>query len=792
MLRVEDRRLLAGSGKFLDDFKIAGMYYASIVRSPYAHARIESIDVSKALDHPGVLGVLTGKEVGEMSDPFPVGITNPPQQYAAAIDKARYVGEPVAVVVAKDPYTAEDAAELVEVLYVPLASVVDIKDAISGSAPILHDELNSNIAMHRHLKYGEPEKALDEAEVIVEDEYYFPRYTSCPLETFAVLSSYDKATGVVTVQSNFQGPWTMFGLVVKALRLSSDKLRFEIPRDNGGGFGIKSSMFPHIALISLASMKFGVPIKWIESRKEHLLAASSHVDRLAVIKVGAKKDGTLTVMSARFMDNMGAYVRAPEPGSIFRSIGNIVGPYRVRNVELDAYAVVTNKCPTGPNRGYGCQHLYFCWERIMDKLANKLGLSAAEIRLKNFIKSDEFPYLTPTGGLYDSGDYSRVLIRALELGNYLEWKKKQQTLKKEGRLIGIGIAVAVDPSVSNMGYVTLAFDPNLRNRKDYLPKSGGAHTASVKVEPSGKVVVKIDSNPQGQGHETVITQIVSDELGIKPEDVYVDTNFSVVENMWTVSSGTYSSRFASVGTSAVAVASRRVQEKVLKIAAKSLGVKYNELDASGGYVYVRSSPEKKISFRHIAGIAHWNPDSLPPDVEPGLFGYCQFNLATLKPPDDHDRVNSSGTYGFAADVAVVEIDQATGKMKILDYATVHDVGTVINPLILEGQVHGAFLHGLAGALYEELLYDKDGQLQASTFIDYLCPTAMEHYAPRIDHVVSPSPFTTLGSKGAGESSTETVPAAIANALSDAIYGSGREVTRLPLTPEEVWKLCSGV
>lgn len=788
VLRVEDKRLVTGRGTFVDDFKVPGMHYACVVRSPYGHAIIRDIDSSEAMKLPGVVGVLTGKDIERISDPFPVGISNPPKYYSLAVDKARYDGEPVAIVVAKERSTAEDAAELVHVEYEVLPAVVDIERAQLPDAPIIHEDLGTNVALHRKLKYGDLDKGFAEAEITLEDKFYFPKYTSSPLETYAVISSYDDATGILSVLCNFQGPWTMYSLMAKALRLPTDRVRLNVPKDIGGGFGIKSSLYPQITLVSLAAMQFGVPVKWIEDRREHLLSGSSGADRVAYVKIGANANGELTAMSLKFMDGMGGYIRAPEPGNLFRPLGNLVGPYRVQNVEMDAYAVLINKSPTGPNRGYGCQHLYFCIERMMDMLAAKLNIGVEEVRMRNLIQPNQFPYTTPTGGIYDSGDYPRTFTKVLDLVGYDALRQKQREWKGSGRYIGVGVALGVDPSVSNMGYVTIAYDAETRSKPDYLPKSGGSHIVSIKVEPFGKIMVKVDSNPQGQGHETVLTQIVADELGVRPEDISVNADFSVSENAWSVSAGTYASRFAAVGTSAAALAARKLKKKILEIAAIMLKAAPSDLEAANSYVFVKSEPERKISFRHVAGLAHWNPAALPDDMEPGLFSTSQYNIKTLTPPDQNDRVNSSGTYGFVADVAVVEIDPETGKIRILDYATVHDAGTIINPMIVDGQIHGSLLHGLAGALYEELAYNNDGQLLASTFVDYLAPTSMETISPKIGHIESPSPFTILGSKGVAESSSETAPVAIANAVADALSSLGIKITELPLSPEKTWKL----
>lgn len=788
ILRVEDRRLLTGRGAFVDDTKVSSMCYATIIGSSFAHAKIKSIDASEALKVPGVVGILTGKEVGEMSDPFPVGISNAPRYYCAAVDKARYVGEPVAIVVARDKATAEDAAELVKVEYESLPVVVDVEEAIKEGAPILHEYLGTNIAMHRHLRYGDLEKGFQEAEVTVEGKFRFPKYTSAPLETFAIIAKYDEALASLNLYCNFQGPWTMFSLITKALRMSPEQVRINVTKDNGGGFGIKSSMYPQMVLVSLASKKLQVPIKWIEDRREHLLSGSSGTDRVAYCKLGAKKDGKLTGIYFKFMDNMGGYVRAPEPGNLFRPLGNVVGAYTVRNLELDAYAIMTNKCPTGPNRGYGCQHIYFCLEGLMDMLSEKLGIGPDELRMRNLIGPSQMPYTTPSGGVYDSGDYPAAFAKALDLVGYDKWRERQRELRNQKKFIGIGIGVGVDPSVSNMGYVTIAYDAETRAKPDYLPKSGGSHIVFMRVDPFGKVLVRVDSNPQGQGHETVVTQIVAQELGLKPEDIIVNSDFSTSENAWSVSAGTYSSRFGSVGTSATVLAAREIKEKVFKIAANALKVRATDLEIGNGYVFVKDSPNKKISFRHVAGIAHWNPAGMPEGMEPGLFAMKQYNIKTLKPPNAEDQVNSSGTYGFVAEIAVVEVDPDSGKVKLLDFSSVHDAGKIIHHQIVEGQVHGSFMHGLAAALYEELAYDNEGQLLASTFMDYLAPTSMESFEPKIAHVETPCPFTILGSKGVGEASSETTPVAIGRAVADAIAPLGMNVTELPLSPEKVWRL----
>jgi 2-furoyl-CoA dehydrogenase large subunit len=786
--RHEDPRLLTGRGTFLDDVKIANVHHAAILRSPHGHARITRIDMSRALALDGVIAGIAGQEVKERSRPFAVVATAPIHYYCMAIDKARYVGEPVAAVVARDRYVAEDALELIDVEYEPLPAIVDPEKALDADAPILHENVGSNLACHRLLDYGDVDAAFEQADMVLSERLVFPRYTSMPLETFGVVSSYDPFDGGLTVWSNFMGPFIMHPITARALNIPENRLRFIVPTDIGGSFGIKTSIYPYLTLIGLLSMKTSVPVKWIEDRREHLLASSIQTDRVTYREVAVKRDGTVLGVRTRLFDNVGAYLRTPEPATTFRPIGNYVGPYRVRNLRVDASVVMTNKCPTGPNRAYGCQHLYFEQERLMDKVATALELDPADVRMRNFIPSDAFPYTTPTGGVYDSGDYPKAFELALEMFAYKKRRELQKEARSAGRFVGIGIAAGVDPSVSNMGYLTVALDPEVRRRPDYLPKSGAMETATVKMDPLGNVTVFLCTTPQGQGHETIISQIVADEIGITPEDVTVIDECDTAKNIWSISSGTYSSRFASVGTSAVAAAARTLRGKINRIAAHLLSIPVEEVHLEKGNFQRRGRADRSIRLSHVAGTAHWNPRGLPEGMEGGLHVTETFSFTGAKSPDQQDRVNSSNTYGFMADICEVEVDIETGAVKILKYVSVHDAGTIINPKIVEGQIYGGALHGIAGALFEEQVYDENGQCLTATLVDYECPYSTE--APKLDigHIETPSPLTPLGSKGAGESSSETAPACIANAVADALAPLGITITALPLTPRKVWEL----
>jgi 2-furoyl-CoA dehydrogenase large subunit len=748
--RLEDETLLRGQGQFMDDLEPArNAGHAAILRSAFAHARITRLDVSAALAHPGVIGVLAGEDVVAMSNPFPVGVENPPPYYAAAHDVARYAGEPLAVVVARDRYTAEDAAELIEVEYEPLEPVLD---PVAG-----------RVVSDRSFSYGDPDAAFAAADLVVEGTYSFPRWTACPIECYGVVADWNEATGVLTAWANFQGPFTLHSVAAGALGLKGSKLRLITPPNSGGSFGIKATVYVYVVLIGLASRKLGVPVRWTEDRLEHLAGSSAATARITGLEAAFTNDGELLALRYDTLEDVGAYIRAPEPASLYRMHGALTGAYRVRNVAVRNRVVLTNRCPTGLNRGFGGPQLYMALERTMAIAAGRLGLDPAELARRNLIGPDEFPYRTPSGGLYDSGDYEGCLDDALELVGYESRRDEQREARKDGRLYGIGIACCVEPSISNMGYVTLAL--TAEERAAGLPKSGNAEGATVAISPLGGITVLIGTTPQGQGHATVAAQVAAEALGVRPEEIEVLTSVDTSTSAWTVSSGNYSSRFSGVGAGAVYLAAQ-------KLAAKIAAIRAHVGDQS-------------TSLRRVAGIAHWHTEALPPGMEPGLHETAFCAAPNLNAPDEEDRVAASAAHGFIADVAVVEVDRATGEVTVIDYATVHDAGRILNPLVANGQVHGDFAHGAGAALFERVVYDDDGNLLTGTFMDYLCPTAPDLPALKTGHRETPSPFTPLGAKGLGEGGTMSVPCAIANAVADALGVEGVEV---PLTPGRVWEL----
>ncbi len=747
--RFEDDALLRGRGRFMDDLQpVPHAWHAAIVRSQLAHARI-AVDPAAALEVPGVRGVLTGADVARLSKPFPAAIDSPAPQYAAAVETARYVGEPLAVVVARDRYIAEDAAELVAVEYDPLEAVVDV----TAAEPI-HE---------RSFHYGDVDDALARADLVVRTTFRVPRFTGLPVECYGVVCDWDVGAGRLTAWANFQGPFTLHGVAAAALGLRGDRFRLLTPPDSGGSFGIKSAVLPYVVLVGLASRLLGVPVRWTEDRLEHLAASAVATGRVTEVEAGFTHDGELVALRYDALEDVGAYVRAPEPATLYRMHGSLSGAYRVRNVATRNRVALTNTVPSGLNRGFGGPQLYFGLERTMAIAARRLGLDPAALARRNLVEADSMPYRTPSGALYDSGDYAACLDRALELAGYDGLRARAAAARDDGRLVGVGLACVVEPSISNMGYVTLA--QTAVEREATLPKSGNVEGASVAVDPLGGITVRLGTTPQGQGHRTVCAQVVADELGCAPEDVTVLSELDTATTPWTVASGNYSSRFAGVGVGAVQAAARKVRAK---------------LDAIRDHV---GDPD--LALRRAAGMAHWNPEGLPEGLEPGLTAVAFVAAPNLDPPDVEDRVASSGAHGFIVDVCAVEIERETGAVRVTDYVTVHDAGTLLNPLLADGQVLGGFAHGAAAALFEAHSYDEDGNLRTASLVDYLTPTAPDIPPLRIDHLSSPSPFTALGAKGLGEGNTMSAPAAIANAVADAL---GRDDVELPLTAPRVWAL----
>jgi 2-furoyl-CoA dehydrogenase large subunit len=683
----------------------------------------------------------------------------------------RYVGEPLAVIVATDRYVAEDALDLIEVEYEPLEPVLDAFVAAEGPPLLVSD---------RHFSYGDPDGAFAVADVTVSARFRFPAWSGLPVEGYAVVCDWEQGADRLTAWTNFQGPFTLHSVAAAALGLSGSRLRLITPPHSGGSFGIKSGVFVYVALIGLASRKLGVPVRWTEDRLEHLASSQASTERSTEIAGAFAADGELLGLRIDAIDDLGAYVRAPEPATMYRMHSALTGAYRVRNLALRARAVLTNRCPSGLNRGFGGPQHYLPLEGLMALGARRLGMDPLELARRNLVR--KFPYRTPSGGLYSSGDFAGCLDDAAELAGYAERVGERARAREQGRLLGIGLACVVEPSISNMGYVTLVEDEETRSKS--LPKSGNAEGATLTVNPLGGISVQLSTTPQGQGHATVVAQVVADVLGVEPADVAVVTETDTSLSAWTIASGNYSSRFSGVGVGAVLGAAREIADKLRVIAAHELGAAPDQLELRDGVARLREDPESGISLRRLAGMAHWNPDGLPPGVAPGLaatFFYAAPELA----PAEGDRIAASGENGFVVDIAVVEVDRATGRVAVLDYVSVHDAGRLLNPLLAEGQVLGGFAHGFGAVMQERTAYAPDGELLTASLKEYLCPTAADLPEPRTRHRETPSPLTPLGARGLGEGTTMSVPAAIHNAVVDALDRD--EPLRLPLTPSNVWE-----
>ena len=783
-LRVEDAALLTGRGSFTDDVGVKpGTLHAAILRSPHGHAEILSIDSSMALSLAGVRAVLTGADVAAWATPFAVGVKQPMEHWPMAIERVRYVGEPVAVVMAESRYIAEDALDLIRVSYRQLAAVVDPELALAAEAPVLHPAVGSNLVNDRHFRYGEPEAAFAAAARTVSIKVHYPRNSCTPIECFAVVAEYLAGDEGYDVLSNFQGPFALHPVMARALKVPGTRLRLRAPRDSGGSFGTKQAVSTYVVLLCLASRKAGAPVKWIEDRLEHLQGSVSSTNRVTTIEAALTNDGEITALRYHQIDDCGAYLRAPEPATFYRMHGMLTGAYKVRHLAVHNQVVLTNKTPSGLVRGFGGPQVYFAIERLMQRIAVELAMDPLDVIRRNLIGADAFPYRAPAGSLYDSGNYQLSLALAVEQGGLAELKARRDQARAEGRLYGIGYAAIVEPSISNMGYITTALTPDERAKAG--PKNGANTSATVAVDALGSVSVMIDSLPQGQGHRTVVGQVVADVLGLDPAAIMVNAELDTQKDGWSIAAGNYSSRFAGAVAGTVHLTALKVRAKLALIAAPMLDATPDQLVFAGGKIFARDNPERKLPFHRVAGGAHWSPASLPDGMAPGVRETVFWTPEQLQAPDQNDVINSSGAYGFVFDICAVEVDKATGKVRIDRYVTSHDAGRILNPALADGQIRGAFAQGLGAALMEEFSYGSDGSFQSGTFADYLVPTACETPEPVIVHIETLSPFTPLGAKGLGEGNNMSTPVCIANAVADAI---GLADLRLPLTPSRLHAL----
>jgi len=768
--RKEEDRLVRGKGIFVDDQKLTGMLHICFVRSTYAHAKIKSVDVSKAAALSGVVCTLTGKEVKGLVQPFiEIGpdVGQKIADYPMAIDRVVFQGEPVAAVVAETRMGAEDAAELVEVDYEPLPAVMTAEDA-SKDETLVHPEMGTNRNWHGLFEYGNVEKALKQAAHVVHiSRLHFHRFSSTPLENNAMIASWDSRSDRIEYWSNNSFPSFAAQFLSPALGVRIDQIYMK-SFDIGGGFGIKITNYPYMALCALASRKTGGrPVKWTETRTEHMQASAHGNERTFFdTRVGLDKNGVITAIDSRHVDDCGAYPRYEPLGCVIWA-QVLPGSYRVKNIRIDMNQVVTNKCPVGPNRGYSrMQHLWFL-ERVLDICGQSLGIPADEMRVRNYIRKDEMPYETPNGCVYDSGDYASMLALAKKLMGWDDWKKKQDAARKEGRWFGLGIGSTLDSGTNNFGQARI-INPG-------APYSGQSKAAIAKLDIYGEVVVSMGSVPQGQGHETTAAQVVADVLGITPEIVKVKPGFDTEQNAYTGHTGTYASQFAVTGLSAIHGAAAKLRAEMSRLAAWALKAKEKNLEfgigAQGPEVRdIRS--KKSINYWALANLVNVNNAGMPEELWDVTLNCRHVYHAPFNVPDVKRKFgNLTLTYAAQIHLAVVEVDRETYQPKILAYACVDDCGRAINPRIVEGQVHGCTAHGIGAALMETCAYDLDGNMLASTFSDYTPITSMNMPDLLYGHIESPSPFTLNGAKGMGEGGAAPVHTMCA-ALQDALYPSG--------------------
>ncbi len=781
--RVEDAALLTGRGRYIDDLALRrGTLHAAILRSPHAHAIVRSIDTDAARRAPGVVAVLTGAEVTALSASLAVALKSPVQCWPIAVDRVRYAGEPVAVVIATDRYRAEDALELIATDYEPLPAIVDPRTALDPAQPVLHASLGSNIASDRSFRYGDPGRAFAQAARKISVEIAYPRNSCTPIETYGVIAEYDPGDDAYDVTANFMGPFSMHAVMARALKVPGNRFRLRTPPDSGGSFGVKQGVFPYIVLIALAARVAGAPVKWIEDRLEHLTASVAATNRLTRLDAAVNADGRVTALAWDQIEDVGAHIRAPEPATLYRMHGNLTGAYDIRHLSVRNRVVLTNKTPTGLNRGFGGPQVYYALERLMQRVAIELALDPIAVIRGNLVPSGAFPYRTATGGLLDSGDYAAAIDAAMRDGGHAQLQARRAEARAQGRIYGIGCCAVVEPSVSNMGYITTVQTPEERRRAG--PKDGAQATATIACDPSGAVSVQIASVPQGQGHRTVAAQIVADVLGLAPRDIRVVADVDTARDGWSIASGNYSSRFAPAVGGAIHLAAIRLRDKLARCAAAQLNVTAEEIEFSGGRVRARSNPDNAIPFSRLAAAAHWSPGAIPESAQ-ALRETVFWSPPQLTAPTDTDEINSSLCHGFIFDFCGVEIDPATGALRIDHYVTMHDCGRILHPGMVEGQIAGGFAHALGAAVYEEFAYSPEGAHLSANFADYLVPTAMEVPAPVILHVETPSPFTPLGAKGVGEGNCMSTPVCLANAVADAL---GVASIDLPLKPGKLLRL----
>jgi carbon-monoxide dehydrogenase large subunit len=759
--RLEDPRLIRGQAQYVDDLALPGTLHAVLVRSPHAHARIASLDVSEARGEPGVLAVLTGRDLAGRVKPKPLmisppGLRNPPR-LPLAQNEVCFAGEPVALVLAQTRYQARDAADLVRVEYDPLPVVADPEAALEPGAPLARADLPDNLAYEHTWSTGELDQAFARAHRVVRGRFVNQRLAPLPLETRGCLAHVQG--GMLTLWTSTQMPHRARAMLAETLGLPEHQVRVIAP-EVGGGFGCKVGLYDEEALAAFAAVTLGRPVKWIETRSESLSATTHGRGQVHEAELALGADGTFLALRVSGVADLGAHLEAFTAGPPLLTGRLITGAYRIAAAAYTLRGAFTNKTPVAAYRGAGRPEGSFIIERLADLAARELGMDPAEIRRRNFIRPEEFPWKTPSGLTYDSGRYALTLDKALEILDYPKARAEQERARREGRLVGLGFSTFVE-TASTGPSPRMAF--------------AGHEYGAVRVEPTGRVTALTGTSPHGQGGETTFAQIIADELGVQPEDVTVlhgDT--AIVPTGF----GTGGSRGASVGGAALFVASQRVRDKARRIAAHLLEAAPEDIVAADGRFHVQGLPDRAVTLRQVAQAAY-RAQSLPPGMEPGLEASHIFD-----PPDF--------TIPFGVYLALVEVLAETGEVRLLRFVGVDDVGTVINPMLLKGQLHGGIAQGIAQALWEEVVYDEAGQLLTGSLMEYAAPKAGDLPFFELDHTVTPTPHNPLGAKGVGEAGCVGAPQAVVNAVLDALEPLGIRALDMPLRPERLWRAIRAV
>jgi len=765
--RKEDPRMITGRGRYIDDISVPGTLWMALVRSPEAHARITSIDTSGAAARDDVVAVFTADDLaGDFAGPMPMVWAPPgveiktPENWPLKRGEVKCVGDPVAVVVGTDRYSVSDAAEQVLVEYESLPVVVDPEKALEDGAPLVWEQFGTNRTHEFKLAGGDIDAALAEADVVIEQRLVNHRTAGAAMEPRGVLV--DPHADNFTVYSSTQIPHIARFVLSLVVGIPEDRLRIIAP-DVGGGFGSKLQVYGEEALVLALARRLGRPVKWIESRSENMIAAHHGRDQINYVTLGAKRDGTLTGCRARIIADLGAYQLLLTPFIPELGFPVMGGCYKFPAIDLAFEGVFTNKFCTDAIRGAGRPEATYWIELAMDKLAAALEMDPLELRRKNFVGKDEFPYTTPLGISYDSGDYDGTLDRLLERFDLDAFRREQAELRERGVHRGVGFSTWVEVC-------------GLAPSRAVGPQGVGLQaafweSAKVRVHPTGTATVFTGTSPHGQGLDTSFAQIAADRLGIDPQQVEVihgDTD----QGPW--GWDTYGSRSLAVGGEAVARAAEKVQDKAKRICAALLEAAPEDVELVDGKYQVRGSPDKFKTLAEISGAAHIPPQELPTDIELGL-------------EETHIYDPENFVFPFGAHACVVDVDAETGKVVVVRYVAVDDCGPAINPMLIDGQIHGGIAHAIGQALYEQVVYDSEGQLVTGTFVDYALPTAAELPSFETDRTVTPSPVNSLGVKGIGEAGTIAATPAVTAAVLDALAPLGVEWVDMPLTPRRVWE-----